>query len=97
MASDPYRTHQRMRGFLGEFGIIAPLGAKRFMNDLPALLYNRPELPPRVRIAINELWAEVRDTESRTEVVEHELEAYAAGEPIVQALLRIPGVHCPPQ
>jgi transposase len=81
-----------MRGFLGEFGVIAPLGAKRFMNELPALLSNRPELPPRVRIAINELWAEVRDIESRIEVVEHELEAYAAEEPVVQALVRIPGI-----
>lgn len=81
-----------MRGFLSEFGVIAPLGAKRFMNELPALLSNRRELPPRVRIAINELWAEVRDIESRIDVVEHELEAYAADEPVVQALLRIPGI-----
>jgi transposase len=81
-----------MRGFLGEVGVIAPLGAKRFMNELPALLSNRPQLPPRVRIAINELWAEVRDIESRIEVVEHELEAYAAEEPVVQALIRIPGI-----
>jgi transposase len=81
-----------MRGFLSEFGIIAPLGAKRFINELPALLAKRSELPPRVRIALNELWAEVRDIESRIEVVERELEAYAAVEPVVQALLRIPGI-----
>jgi transposase len=81
-----------MRGFLSEFGVIAQLGAKRFTNDLPALLSNRPELPARVRIAINELWAEVRDVKSRIDVVEHELEACAADEPFVQAQLRIPGI-----
>jgi transposase len=80
------------RGFLAEFGIITPLGAERFMNDLPALLSNRSELPPRVRIALNELWAEVRDIESRVEVVERELEGYAAAEPVVQALRQIPGI-----
>jgi transposase len=84
-----------MRGFLSEFGVIAPLGAKRFMNELPALLSNRPELPARLRIAINELWAEVRDVESRIDVVEHELEAYAADEPVVLALRRIPGHRHP--
>jgi transposase len=80
------------RGLLSEFSVIAPLGAKRFMNEFPALLSNRPELPPRVRIAVNEHWAEVRDIEGRIDVIEQELKAYAADEPIVQALLRIPGI-----
>lgn len=62
------------------------------MNELPALLSNRPQLPPRVRTAITELWAEVRDVESRVETVERELETYAADEPVVKALLRIPGI-----
>ncbi|CAN5647137.1 hypothetical protein BH23GEM9_BH23GEM9_32770 [soil metagenome] len=34
----------------------------------------------------------MRDIEARIDVVEHELEAYAAEEPVVQALLRIPGI-----
>ncbi|CAN5711378.1 hypothetical protein BH23GEM9_BH23GEM9_17760 [soil metagenome] len=34
----------------------------------------------------------MRDIEARIDGVEHELEAYTAEEPVVQALLRIPGI-----
>lgn len=82
-----------MRGLLREFGITVPTGSKRFMNDLHRLLAEKHErLPERVRRTILALWEEVRGLEDRTRAIEAELEAVALEEPVVQALLKIPGI-----
>jgi transposase len=82
-----------MRGFLREFGVIAPTGSKRFMNDLPRLLDERAAvLPERVRRAVTALWHEVRDLEARIDAIEKEFETVAENEPAIRALMTIPGI-----
>src|SRR5688572_19922388 len=82
-----------MRSMLREFGVVAPAGSKRFLSDLHRLLAERQErLPARVRRAIGELWVEVRELEQRMDTLESELEAFAHDEPVLQALLAIPGI-----
>jgi transposase len=81
-----------MRALLREFGIAVPLGSKRFMNDLHRLLADKQDrLPERVRRTVLSLWDEVRDTEQRIADMEDELTAVARDEPVIQALLQIPG------
>jgi len=82
-----------MRGLLHEFGVGAAAGSQRFMNDLPQLLTSKQHvLPARVRRTITVLWEEVRDLEQRIETIETELESVALEQPVIQALLRIPGI-----
>jgi transposase len=82
-----------MRGLLGEFGVSAAQGSGRFLNELHQLLTSRKEmLPERVRRTVITLWEEVRDLEQRIETIETELEGVALEQPVIQALLRIPGV-----
>jgi len=82
-----------MRALLREFGVIVPLGSKRFLNDLHQLLAERHDrLPHRVRQTLVVLWEEVRELEQRIDALADELEAVALQEPVVQALLQIPGL-----
>ncbi len=80
-----------MRGLLHEFGVIAALGSKRFMNELHTLLAAK-ELPSRVSVTVCALWDEVRDLEKRIERVETDLECIAREQPVIQTLLKIPGI-----
>lgn len=82
-----------MRALLREFGVVVPTGSMRFMNELHQLLAKGQErLPERVRRTVFALWQEVRDLEQRVEIIGEELEAVALVEPIIQTLLKIPGV-----
>lgn len=82
-----------MRGLLHEFGVSAPQGSQRFMNNLHLLLSSKRDvLPDRLRTTVHMLWEEVRDLEQRIDAVESQLEAVALQEPVIQALLNIPGI-----
>ena len=81
-----------MRSLLREFGVAVPLGSKRFMNDFHRLLADKQDrLPQRVRRIVLSLWNEVRDLEQRIDDVGNELEIVAREEPVIQALMQIPG------
>jgi transposase len=81
-----------MRSLLREFGVAVPLGSKRFMNDFHRLLADKQDrLPQRVRRIVLSLWNEVRDLEQRIDHVGNELEIVAREEPVIQALMQIPG------
>lgn len=81
-----------MRSLLREFGVAVPLGSKRFMNDLHRLLAEKQDrLPERVRRTVVSLWDEVRDLEQRIDDVGNELTTVAQQEPVIQALMQIPG------
>jgi transposase len=81
-----------MRALLREFGVAVPLGSKRFMNDLHRLLADKQDrLPRRVRRTVLSLWDEFRDLEQRIDDMEDELAGVAEQEPVIQALLQIPG------
>ena len=82
-----------MRGLLREFGVIAPLGPRRFMDDLHQLLEERRErVPAQVHHTVWTLWEEVRDLEQRIRNMDTELEAIATREPVIEALLWVPGI-----
>lgn len=82
-----------MRGLLQEFGVISARGAQRFMRDLPALLEARTgEIPAQVRRLVQELTEEVRRLEKQIEAVEDQLEQMVRAEPLLRALLKIPGI-----
>lgn len=82
-----------MRGLLHEFGICAPVGAKRFLNDLHQVLtHKRRLIPDRIYRTVLALAEEVRDLESRVAAIEDELERIALEEPVIQSLRAIPGV-----
>ncbi len=82
-----------MRALLQEFGVISPRGAQRFLRELPSLLEEKSSaVPAPVRQVVHELWEEVRTVEERIQRVEEDLEGIAEQEPVIQALLQIPGV-----
>ena len=82
-----------MRGLLREFGIAVPLGAKRVVPILQALLEDADSsLPDSVRPALDEARAEILELERRMRTVEHQLRALARQTPVVHKLRTIPGV-----
>jgi len=82
-----------LRGLLAEFGIARPVGAKRFLSDLPELLQAKKEmLPPGVRRLAMVTYEEVRALEHRIDDVERELGRVVREEPTVRALQQIPGI-----
>lgn len=82
-----------MRGLLREFGVTCALGAERFLTKFHELLEcERNRLPERVRRMVLMLWEEVRELERRIEEVEAELERVGREDPVIRALLQIPGI-----
>jgi transposase len=82
-----------MRGMLREFGLTCALGADRFMGQVWELLErNRERLPEQLRRMVLLMWEEVRELEARIEGVEKELERIARKDPVMCALLGIPGI-----
>lgn len=82
-----------MRGLLHEFGVAGAPGSQRFINEIHTLLASKQHLlSARVRHTIVMLWEEVRDLEQRIETIETELEGVAREQPVIQALLKIPGI-----
>lgn len=82
-----------VRGLLREFGFAIPLGAKRVVPTLQALLEDSDSgLPDSVRPALNEARVEILELERRMRTVEHQLRALARQTPVVHKLRTIPGV-----
>jgi transposase len=82
-----------VRGLLREFGIAIPLGAKRVIPTLQALLEDADSgLPDSVRPALDVARAEILELERRMRSVEHQLRALARQTPVVHKLRTIPGV-----
>ena len=82
-----------VRGVLREFGIAIPLGSKRVVPIVQALLEDADSgLPHSVRPALHEVQAEILELERRMRSVEHQLRALARQTPVVHKLRTIPGV-----
>jgi transposase len=82
-----------MRGLLQEFGVSSARGAQRFMRELSALLEARAgEIPVHLRQLVQEIAEEVRLLEKRIAAVEDQLEQLVQAEPLLRALLKIPGI-----
>lgn len=82
-----------IRGMLREFGVTAPKGADRFLARLPQLLEShRRRLPEEIRRLVHAYWAEAEELAARMEAIERELKGITRGNPIMRALLEIPGI-----
>lgn len=82
-----------LRGFLQEQGITIVRGASAAMSTIPSLLEDADTpLPARLRHVLALLYDEVRAVEDRVAALERELARIAADTPVIQRLMRIPGV-----
>jgi transposase len=82
-----------MRGLLLEHGLPIGCGARTVMTHVGLLLAGEDSaLPRRLREVLTLTREEVRDLEQRVQAVERELAALAADDPVIQRLMRIPGV-----
>jgi transposase len=82
-----------MRGLLLEHGIAIPCGARTVLTQV-AWLLGRDDgiLPRRLCDVLVLLRDEVRELEKRVHAIERDLAALAAGDPVIQRLMRIPGI-----
>lgn len=82
-----------VRGILRELGLPLPVGAHHVVPGVWALIEDaNSTIPDPLRLALAEACLEIRDFEQRIKAVERQLRALAAGMPIVQRLMTIPGV-----
>ena len=82
-----------VRGLLREFGITVPVGAKRLVPAVQALLEDAESgLPDALRPLLAEARDEIISLERRVKIVDLELCAIAGQLPVAAKLLSIPGV-----
>ena len=82
-----------VRGLLREFGVIIPLGARRVVPRITALLAAEDSaVPAGLRPALAAVVTEIREREDRIRTVEQQLKALARATPLVGRLRTIPGI-----
>jgi len=82
-----------LRGALREFGISIPVGARRGISAVrQALAAAEPAVPTLLRPGIEDTLAELAALEQRSTRIERELARLSHEDPVVQALLGIPGI-----
>lgn len=82
-----------LRGLCREFGVNAPLGAKRGLATLGAqLAEDDSAVPTMLRVMLQQLIDEIRSLEERIEAIEGELARLAEQSPVCQRLQTIPGI-----
>lgn len=82
-----------MRGLLREYGVTIPKGADRLLKRLHELLERRKEqVPEAVRRVVLQYGEEVQELEKRIAAVEADLTMLSRKDPVIKALLKIPGI-----
>lgn len=83
-----------MRGLLHEYGVIIAKGAKRFRVEFCSVLEaNKEKLSSKAFELFNDLWAELRDLDARTEKYEKSIERAAEVHPVAKKLsAEVPGI-----
>jgi Transposase and inactivated derivatives len=82
-----------LRGCLREFGVYIPLGARRAIQSVrEALASAACAVPALLHSSLIELLAEIDSLEQRCKHIERELARLNEHDPVVQRLLKIPGV-----
>jgi transposase len=82
-----------MRGFLQEHGLPIARGARTALRTIPLLLADaEAPIPMRLRVMLARLLDDVRTIDGHIELLEQELGRLAAGDPVAQRLMAIPGV-----
>ena len=82
-----------VRGWLREYGVVLPLGAKVVARQVPALIDDAATpVPALIHPVIHALVTEIRDLEARVKLLDQSLERLAQADPVAQRLQTIPGV-----
>lgn len=82
-----------LRGCLREFGVSIPIGARRAIQAVrDALCDHNSPVPVLLHSSLLELLAEIDSLEQRCKHIERELSRLNEQDPIVERLLKIPGV-----
>lgn len=82
-----------LRGLCREFGVNAPVGAKRGVTTLTARATDPASgIPDLIRCALEQLFAEIRQIEEKTVAIDRELARHAGQSEVCERLRRIPGV-----
>lgn len=82
-----------LRGLCREFGILAPIGMRRGLATLTDRLADSScSIPEPIRIVLQRLVDEIRETEGRLRQIESELTNLAARSEVCQRLRKIPGI-----
>ena len=82
-----------LRGLLRELGVFIPVGARRVVPAVWALVEDADsDLPDALRWSFAEACQEIRDIEARIKQLERQLETMAQQLPVVSHLLTIPGI-----
>ncbi len=82
----------RMRGLLGEFGVVAPKGRKIFVAALPRLLQEADEMPQLLREALDAMRTQLAAYNEQIASLEARLRAWHRGNESSQRLEEVPGV-----
>lgn len=81
------------RGLLREFGIVFPLGAAAISGRIQEVIEDADKgIPILVRELLHQLRLEIGELETRIDMVEKQLAALAAQNPVVARLRSIPGI-----
>jgi transposase len=81
-----------LRGVLREFGVTIPVGARRVLPRVTALLAAEDALPPALHPVLTAVVTEIRDLEHRIHALERQLGLLATTTPGIAPLQTIPGV-----
>lgn len=82
-----------IRGFLREFGLTIPIGARLVVPKLWEVLEDaEAPIPDTLRPALAEAGREIRQLEERIQDIERQLHTLAQDSPVTQRLLSVPGI-----
>jgi transposase len=82
-----------IRGFLNEYGIIAPRGRRVFAAQFLELMFKHEDsLSTLTRETLYELWKEYNQIDERIKGYEQKLKRFAADLPVCTRLMGIPGI-----
>jgi transposase len=82
-----------LRGILREFGLLIPVGSRKVVPAVEALVEDsHSPLPASLRHALRDACQEIRGIETRMAAVELQLKGLAKDDPVVQRLMSVPGV-----
>jgi len=82
----------RLRGLLAEFGVVVPVGRKRFEQALPGLIQEATEVPELLRGALVVMQDELRACNQQIAAMEARLRAWHRSNEASRRLEELPGV-----
>lgn len=87
------RTINRLRGFLAEFGIIAPQGVATFKARWPLLRQqHEAEIPALAWTVLDELFEQVRGLHQRVLAYDRQIKAFVRADPRARRLAEVHGI-----